>query len=492
MLKKKSIVIGSGFAGLSSACHLAFAGYEVTILEKNNEAGGRARVFADQGFVFDMGPSWYWMPEVFEKFFSSFGKKVSDFYQLKRLDPSYRIYWGKEDFWDVPASFQELLHLFENEEMGAGNKLISYLHQAEYKYKTGVDDLVYRPGLSIREFLDFRFLTGALKLDVFTSMQKHIQKFFKSEKLRRLMEFPVLFLGATAENTPALYSLMNYADIRLGTWYPMGGMHRIVEAMKELALELGVNFKFNEEVNRITVNDKKLITGVSSTNAHFKADVVIASADYRHIDQEVVPEHLRSYSHAYWDKRILAPSSLIFYLGVNKKLTGLQHHNLFFDEDFTNHAKEIYSNPQWPGKPLFYVSCPSVTDPGVAPVGNENLFVLIPVALDLMDTQEMREFYYDLVMKRLEQLTGQSIKEHVLFKRSYAHKDFIKDYHSFKGNAYGLANTLNQTAILKPSIRSKKIKNLFYAGQLTVPGPGVPPSLISGKVVADLISKTIH
>ncbi|MCC6684176.1 MAG: phytoene desaturase [Bacteroidia bacterium] len=488
---KKAIVIGSGFSGLSSACHLASKGYEVTVLEKNNQAGGRARVFSEKGFVFDMGPSWYWMPDVFEKFFNSFGKKVSDYYHLKRLDPSYRVYWGKEDFWDIPASFQELFQLFENEEKGSGTRLIHYLQQAEFKYKTGVDDLVYRPGLSVREFLDMRLLKGVVKLDVFTSMQKHIGRFFKSKKLNRIMEFPVLFLGATAQNTPALYSLMNYADIRLGTWYPMGGMHRIVEAMKELALELGVNFKFNEEVNQVTVNDEKWITGVGTPYAHYKADVVIASADYRHIDQKVIPEHLRSYTPAYWDKRVLAPSSLIFYLGVNKKLKGLQHHNLFFDEDFENHAKEIYSSPQWPGKPLFYVSCPSVTDASVAPAGNENLFVLIPVAPDLKDTEETREFYYDLVMKRMEEITGQSIREYVVFKRSYAHNDFIKDYHSFKGNAYGLANTLRQTAILKPSIRSKKIKNLFYAGQLTVPGPGVPPSLISGKVVADLIHETI-
>ena len=488
---KKAIVIGSGFSGLSSACHLASKGYEVTVLEKNTQAGGRARVFSEEGFVFDMGPSWYWMPDVFEKFFNSFGKKVSDYYHLKRLDPSYRVYWGKEDFWDIPASFQELFQLFENEEKGSGTRLIRYLQQAEYKYKTGVDDLVYRPGLSVREFLDMRLLKGVVKLDVFTSMQKHIRRFFKSKKLLRIMEFPVLFLGATAQNTPALYSLMNYADIRLGTWYPMGGMHRIVEAMKELALELGVNFKFNEEVNQVTVNNEKSITGVGTPTSHYEADVVIASADYRHIDQKVIPEHLRSYSSAYWDKRVLAPSSLIFYLGVNKKLKGLQHHNLFFDEDFENHAEEIYSSPQWPGKPLFYVSCPSVTDASVAPEGNENLFVLIPVAPDLKDTEETREFYYHLVMKRLEEITGQSIREHVVFKRSYAHNDFIKDYHSFKGNAYGLANTLRQTAILKPSIRSKKIKNLFYAGQLTVPGPGVPPSLISGKVVADLIHETI-
>ncbi|MBX7206220.1 MAG: phytoene desaturase, partial [Bacteroidia bacterium] len=249
---KKSIVIGSGFSGLSTACHLAAKGYEVTVLEKNSQAGGRARVFAEKGFVFDMGPSWYWMPDVFEKFFHSFGKKVSDYYHLQRLDPSYRVFWGKGDFWDIPASFQELFQLFEEEEKGSGDKLVAYLQQAEYKYKTGVDDLVYRPSLSIGEFLDIRLLKGVVKLDVFTSIQKHIGRFFKSEKLQMLMEFPILFLGATAENTPALYSLMNYADIRLGTWYPMGGMHRIVEAMQKLALELGVNFKFNEEVNQVT------------------------------------------------------------------------------------------------------------------------------------------------------------------------------------------------------------------------------------------------
>jgi phytoene desaturase len=298
------------------------------------------------------------------------------------------------------------------------------------------------------------------------------------------MEFPVLFLGALPQNTPALYSLMNYADMALGTWYPMGGMFKIVEGMAALAQAEGVDIRYNQEVQSFTTNQAQRIEQVVTATDTFEADVVVASADYHHVEQQLLPTSQRSYSAAYWQKRVMAPSSLIFYLGINKRLQKLQHHNLFFDEDFEPHAREIYETPRWPTNPLFYVSAPSQTDATVAPAGCENLFILIPVAPDLEDTPAIREKYYDLVLQRLEKLTGQSIREHVIFKRSYAHQDFITDYHAFKGNAYGLANTLWQTALLKPSLKSKKVKNLYYTGQLTVPGPGVPPSLISGQVVA--------
>jgi phytoene desaturase len=489
--KKRVVVIGAGFAGLSTACYLAKAGYRVTVLEKNDSAGGRARVFESNGFVFDMGPSWYWMPDVFEKFFADFGKNVSDYYQLLRLDPSYRVVFSKNDVWDIPADYSAFRNMLDAIEPGAALKCDAFLKEAAYKYEVGVNDLVYRPSQSLTEFFDWRLAKGVFRLDVFTSMSKHIRKYFKDPRIIELMEFPVLFLGATPQNTPALYSLMNFADIKLGTWYPMGGMHNIIKAMHSLAIELGVNFIFGEAAKGFDITGKDIISLRTNTNK-LNVDAVVASADYHHVDQQLLPKEYSNYTPEYWDSRVMAPSSLIFYLGVDRKLNNLQHHNLFFDEDFTQHAHQIYEDPAWPDKPLFYVSCPSKTDPTVAPEGMENLFVLVPVAPELHDSEEIREKYYHMVMERLEALTEQNIRQHVIYKRSYAHNNFVQDYHSFKGNAYGLANTLKQTAILKPSLKNKKLNNLFYSGQLTVPGPGVPPSIISGKVVAQQVHQMFN
>lgn len=487
-MAKKVIVIGAGFAGLAAASCLAKEGYSVTILEKNAIPGGRARKFEVEGFTFDMGPSWYWMPDVFEDYFAHFGKKPSDYYELKRLDPSYSVFFGKDEVMEVPAKMDELKAMFEKYEPGSSQKLEQFLAEAEYKYKVGMSDFVHKPSHSILEFADLRILQSMFKLQMFTSMDAHVRKLFKNEKLIELLSFPVLFLGATPEKTPAMYSLMNYADIALGTWYPMGGMHKIIEGMVALAEEQGVEIKLNQEVKKIYVR-KGQATKVITADQEYEADVVVGGADYHHVDQHLLDEPERNYSADYWDTRVMAPSSLLFYIGVDKKLKNLHHHNLFFDEDFTQHAVEIYEDPQWPSKPLFYVCVPSVTDPTVAPEGKENVFILIPLAPALEDTPEYRDKYFEIVMDRLEDLTGQNIREHIIYQRSFAHKEFIEDYHAFKGNAYGLANTLRQTAFLKPKLRSKKVKNLYYTGQLTTPGPGVPPSLISGQVVAKEIRK---
>lgn len=488
MHNKKALVIGSGFAGLSTAINLASKGFNVTVLEKNNTIGGRARQFSESGFTFDMGPSWYWMPDVFESFFNRFGKSVSDYYELIRLDPSYQVVYGKGEEMPIPANMIELESLFDSLEAGAGLRLRDFLKQAAYKYEVGINKLVYKPGRSLTEFASIKLLMDVIKMDVFQSMSKHVRKFFKHPKLIQLMEFPVLFLGALPENTPALYSLMNYADMSLGTWYPKGGMHKIVGAMGSLAEELGVSFLTDHEVTRIN-HSNGVAKSVNTNHGEISADVIIAGADYHHVETKLLDGNTRNYSDAYWDKRVMAPSSLLYYVGLDRKLDGLLHHNLFFDTDFGPHAQDIYTNPKWPEKPLFYASITSKTDSTVAPEGCENLFLLIPVAPGLEENEEIREKYFDMILKRIESYTEQNLRDHIVYKRSFAHRDFIKDYNSFKGNAYGLANTLTQTAILKPSLKSKKLKNLYYTGQLTVPGPGVPPSLISGIVVADQVEK---
>jgi phytoene desaturase len=482
------IVIGSGFAGLSAASFMAKAGWEVTVIEKNKTPGGRARQLKEHGFTFDMGPSWYWMPDVFESYFNKFGKKVADYYTLQRLDPSYRIYWPNGAT-DVPADFEQLQEVFEAAEPGSGVQLKKYLEEAKYKYEVGVNKLVYKPGRSIAEFLDWDTIKGVFRLDVFTSIRSHIQKHFKNPRLRQLMEFPVLFLGALPENTPALYSLMNYADIKGGTWYPQGGLYGVVNAMYQLALELDVKFCFEEDAKEIVIENsgaKRLVT----SRRTIEAAVIISGADYHFTETKLLPEKYRSYSAAYWSKRIMAPSCLMYYIGLNKKLKNVPHHLLFFDVPFEKHSKEIYENPQWPSEPLFYASVNSVTDPATAPPGCENIVLLIPVASGLQgDDEETREKYFSHIIGRMEKHTGQSISDAVIYKKTFSVSDFLYDYNSFRGNAYGLANTLMQTAVLKPSCKSKKVNNLFYTGQLTVPGPGVPPSLISGEVVAGQVLK---
>ena len=482
------IIIGSGFAGLSAATFMAKAGWDVTVVEKNSIPGGRARQLKEQGFTFDMGPSWYWMPDVFENYFKKFGRKVSDYYSLRRLDPSYRIYW-KDGYTDVPADYDAFKKMVDEFEPGAGVQLEKYLNEAKYKYDVGINKLVYKPGRSLTEFIDRDIFNGVFRLDIFTSIKKHIAKHFKDPRLRQLMEFPVLFLGALPENTPALYSLMNYADIKGGTWYPAGGMYSVVKAMHKLALELGVKFYFNEQAKQITIEDNMARSLVTDKGV-YETDVIISGADYHFTEEKLLPAEYRSYSKTYWDKRVMAPSCLLYFVGLNKKLKNVLHHSLFFDVPFEQHANEIYKKPKWPANPLFYASVNSMSDFSVAPGDCDSLVLLIPIASGLEDDSDaIREKYFQQVIQRMEKHTSQSILSSVVYKKTFSVSDFASEYNSFRGNAYGLANTLMQTAMFKPSCKSKKVKNLFYTGQLTVPGPGVPPCLISGEVVANEVTR---
>ncbi len=483
---KSVAIIGSGFSGLSAAAFIQKNGYQATIYEKNEQIGGRARSFRAKGYTFDMGPSWYWMPDVFERFYQSFGKTTSDLYQLKRLSPSYRVIFNEDEHVDLPSNKEELYELFESIEPGSAVHLKDFLQEAQYKYEVGINQFVMMPSLSFTEFLRADILKGFFKLQLVTSIESHIRSKFKSPKLRSILEFPSLFLGATPKKTPALYSLMNYADMELGTWYPMGGMAKIGEGMNSIAEELGVSIKTNSGVEKIEVSPSKK-GSIYVNGSKIEADAIISSADYHHTEQHLLNKTSQSYSEKYWDSRELAPSALIFYLGVNKKVKNLLHHNLFFDEDFNEHAKELYTTPKWPEKPLFYACVPSKTDPEVAPDGKENIFILIPLAADLKESEELKQKYLELVIKRMEKYTKDSIMEFIEYQRAFCVSDFKSEYNSFKGNAYGLANTLKQTAFLKPKIKSKRVNNLFYTGQLTVPGPGVPPAIISGEVVANYV-----
>ncbi|WP_111708354.1 phytoene desaturase family protein [Lutibacter citreus] len=482
---KKVIIIGSGFSSLSASCYLARKGYSVCVLEKNTTLGGRARKFEKDGFKFDMGPTWYWMPDVFEKFFNDFDKKPSDFYQLERLSPAYQVYFGKNDSITIPDTLKKIYKVFEQEEKGSSKYLKEFLDSAKFNYEVAINDLVYKPGESITELIN---LTTISKLNqFFTSISKTVRRKIKSHKLQQILEFPVLFLGAKPSNTPSFYNFMNYADFGLGTWHPKGGMFEVVNGFVNLAKSLGVEFLTEQNVEEIVV-DNGLVKGVISNNLFIESDIVISGADYHHTET-LLNEKYRVYSEKYWAKKTFAPSALLFYVGFDTKIKNVAHHTLFFDTSFDVHAKDIYDTPKWPKEPLFYASFSSITDNSFAPISKEAATFLIPLAPDLNDIPEVREEYFLKIINRLENLTGQKLKDKILFKESYCVNDFKRDYNSYKGNAYGMANTLFQTAFLRPKIKSGKVKNLFFTGQLTVPGPGVPPAIISGKIVSDMVIK---
>ena len=484
-MKKDIFIIGSGFSALAAACYLAKEGNNVTIFEKNSTIGGRARQLKKEGFTFDIGPTWYWMPDVFERFFGDFGKKPNDYYELIKLSPAYQVYFGIRDFVTIADNLNDIVKTFESIEKGSGAVLEKFMAEAKSNYDIAIKDLVYRPGVSPLELITTE---TALKVgQFFSNISKEVRKRFKNQNLVQILEFPVLFLGAKPQDTPAFYSFMNFADFGMGTWHPKNGMYSVILAMESLANELGVKIQTNANVEKIIVKHKKAV-GIKVNGQEQFCNVVLSGADYHHSESLLDREH-RTYSESYWDKKTFAPSSLLFYVGFDKKIENVEHHTLFFDVSFDKHAEAIYDKPSWPDEPLFYASFPSKTDDSAAPDGKEAGIFLIPLAPGINDTEEIREKYFNIIMNRFEKLTEQNVKNNIIFKESFCVNDFIKDYNSYKGNAYGMANTLLQTAFLRPKLKSKKVENLFFTGQLTVPGPGVPPSLISGKLVSELIKK---
>lgn len=484
-MKKKITIIGSGFSALAAASYLAKSGHDVSVFEKNDSIGGRARQLKSDGFTFDMGPSWYWMPDVFDRFFADFGKKTSDYYELVKLSPAYRVYYGVDDFIAIADNLPEIEATFEKIEKGSGKILHDFMMEAQSNYNIAIKDLVYRPGVSPLELVTME--TAKKVGQFFSNISKDVRKKFKNEQLIQILEFPVLFLGAKPSDTPSFYSFMNYADFGLGTWHPKTGMFDVVRAMESLARELGVKFQVNASIDKIIV-ENKTAKAVVVNGKRIDSDIVLSGADYHHTETLLDEEH-RAYSEKYWESRVFAPSSLLFYVGFDKKVENISHHALFFDVDFQQHAKDIYDEPRWPKEPLFYANFPSLTDKTAAPEGMESGFFLVPLAPGITDTEALREEYFDKIISRFENLTQQSVRKNIIFKRSFCKNDFVTEYNSYKGNAYGMANTLFQTAFLRPKLKSKKVENLFFTGQLTVPGPGVPPALISGKLVSDLINK---
>ncbi|QJR22795.1 Phytoene dehydrogenase [Brevinematales bacterium NS] len=487
-MAKKIVVIGGGYAGLSVAALLAKEGHEVALLEKNTELGGRARVWKTKGYVFDMGPSWYLMPEVFERYFGLFGKKVSDFYELKPLDPLYRIFFHKKEIVDIPANKEGILKAFASLEKEGDRKLVAYLKQAKYKYDIAMNEFLYKEYKNIFSFLNWKMITQGTQLHVFATLDRFVRKYFHDHRARKILEYAMVFLGNSPKNSPALYSIMSHVDLNLGVWYPMGGMGMLVEAMEKLCRQYGVAIHTGEEVTGFEYTGSR-ITSVRTHKGSYPAEIVVSSADYAHTERELLDSSHQTYSESYWQSRVMAPSMFIMYLGLGKRLKNLTHHNLYFSLDWDKHFDTIFKTPSWPQDPCFYLSCPSKTDPSVAPKGKENLFLLVPIAPGLVDNDEMRHQYADYALKHVEHVIGESITDAIEVKRIFTVSDYANDYHAFKGTALGMAHTLNQTAVFRPAHHSKRVPNLYYTGHYTHPGVGVPMVLIAAEIVSGLIKE---
>jgi phytoene desaturase len=490
---KHAVVVGAGFGGLSAAGYLRKSGYKVTVLEKNSWVGGRARVLRRDGFRFDMGPSWYWMPEQHDRWFADMGSSREEHYPMDRVDPSYRVYFGsivddeQRNVVDVPADFEGAKRVFESYEPGAGRRLEEFVRQGRRKFEFAVDHFIYKNYRTIFDMANATTLKNLSTLNLFSSYRSMIDSYFTHPYLKRILEFPVVFLGSFAGSTPAVYTLMNYIDFGLGTWYPRGGFGQVVSAMRAVDEELGVRFQFDSEVTGFDIEEGTVRAVIVGDSTRLEADVVVVNADYPHVELNLLPKRWRSIPENRWTRKSLAPAVLNYYIGFTKKLDGFSHHTFFFDADWNSHFRDVYQHPRWPEEPLFYLHIPSITDPTCAPDGYEAVFLLIPIAPGLEDTQRTRHRYLELALDRMEERSGERLRDSIHFAESYSINDFKRDYNAYKGTAFGLGQTLLQTAYFRPGNRSSKVRNLYYAGHYTIPGTGTTMSMISGKVVTDRI-----
>lgn len=486
-MAKRVVIIGAGYAGLSLGCLLRQAGYPVTILEKNSTVGGRARLWTDKGYSFDMGPSWYLMPEVFDHFFELFRKKTSDYYALDKLATYYKVFFEGEAAVKVTSDPEQNRRLFASFEADGDKKLDSYLEKARYKYEIAMKEFLYKEYSSLFSFFNWRVMTEGLKLDLFASLEQFTKKFFHDHRARKILEYAMVFLGTSPKDAPALYSIMSHVDLTAGVWFPRGGMNAVAEGLARLFVELGGEIRTGQEVQEVVVEGGRA-TGVRSASGLVSADLVINCADYHHGETKLLPERYQTYKQKFWQRQTLAPSMFIVYIGVKKPLD-LEHHNLYFSRHWNEHFDKIFKRPAWPSNPCFYLSAITKTDPAMAPAGRENLFLLVPVAPGLTQTDAERQARLKEYLDHVEQVIGQKFQDDIEVLRVYDQQDFIRDYNAYQGTALGLAHTLFQTAAFRPAHRSKKVKNLFYSGQYTHPGVGVPMTLISSEVVFAEIMK---
>ncbi|PSP54349.1 phytoene desaturase [Halobacteriales archaeon QS_1_67_19] len=492
------VVVGSGFGGLSAACYLADAGADVTVVEQNDQLGGRASVLERDGFRFDMGPSWYLMPDVFERFFEHFDRHPEEYYGLDHLDPHYEIFFKDDDEVTISADREATKELFEEYEDGAGEALDAYLAEAEETYEIGMEHFVYTDRPRFRDYVDWDVVRHARGLTFLGSMQDHVADYFDHPKLRQIMQYTLVFLGGSPKNTPALYNLMSHVDFNLGVYYPEGGMGGVVDGIAEMGSELGVEYRTGSAVEAIrgTAGDFRVEISEAGTASDgerrspeqfLRADFVVSDADYAHTEQELLAPEDRQYDADYWDSRTYAPSAFLLYLGVEGDVDPLEHHTLVLSTDWHEHFDQIFEDPAWPDDPAYYLCVPSETDETVAPEGHSNLFALVPIAPGLDDDPENRQQYRDFLLDDIAENTGVELRDRIVVEERFCVSDFAARYNAFEGSALGLAHTLRQTGPLRPGHRSSAVDGLYFTGSYTTPGIGVPMCLISGQHTADAL-----
>lgn len=488
---KKIIIIGAGFGGLSAGALLAKDGHEVHVFEKNEQAGGRASVLEEDGFRFDMGPSWYMMPDVFEKFFAEFGKKSSDYYALSALKPQYRVYWSDGTKIDISGNIEKDKKMLEKFEPGFSAQFDKYLQESQQKYEIAINSVLYKNMDSPLDLMSLEMAKNGRHMGIFSPMHKYISRFFKHPKIQQLLEYNLVFLGCSPHNAPSLFSLMTHVDFNLGVWYPTGGIGKVVEAFEKIGKEHGVQFHYNKPVEKILVDGNKT-SGIVVDGKIIEADIVISNGDYWFTENLLSDQTKRTYSQSYWEKKTMTPSAFLLYLGVKGKLPKLEHHTLYFGDSWEGHFKDVFEHKRWPLDPSIYINKTSQNDPTVAPKNHENLMVLVPISAGIEETPLWREQYAKYIISFIEEKMDMKLSDKIVYKKIFSVSDFETRYNSYKGNALGgLAHTFFQSAVWRPSNKSKNLSNLFFAGANTVPGIGVPPAIISGHLVRDRVRKML-
>ena len=472
-------VVGGGIGGLSAACYLADDGADVTVVERHERLGGVANRIERDGYTFDTGPSWYLQPEVFERFFGQFGHEPGDFYDLDFLDPKYRVFWTDGDRVTVPADREGVREVFESYEDGAGEALDEYLERAREAYDLGMERFVYEDRARLRDMLDLDVVRSGRALPLLRTMDDHVKRYVDHPKLRQLLEYTLVFLGGSPYNTPALYSMLSWADHGLGVAHPEGGMYSVVQALEELGSELGVEYRTDTEVH--AVRGERGAFTIETDGGPVAADLVVCNAPPAAADRELLPpgERLRDD----WDDATFAPSAFMLYLGVEGDVDPLAHHSLVFPTDWDDHFDAIFEDPRWPTDPAYYLSVPSQTDDTVAPEGGNTVVVLVPIAPGLDDGPEAREQYRDAVLDSLATDTGVDLRDRIVVEAEACVSEFARRYDRPQGTALGLAHTLRQTGPLRPAHRAGP-DGFYLVGADTTPGIGVPMCLISGEHTA--------
>lgn len=486
----KVVVIGGGFAGLSAAAFLAKQGCDVVLLEKNKTLGGRARVLHKKGFRFDMGPSWYMMPEVFERFFKHFGKTVADYYQLEQLHPRYQVFFDDKTSLVMSEKLEDNANVFETQEAGAKEKLKEFIEKLRVPYQTSIGKFIYLDIWSVRSWLNFHNVRELFplifSLRLWESWHDFVGRFFKNEKLQKIMSFPAVFLGGSPFNTPSIYAVLAWADFQGGAWYPKGGMGAVVEAVIQTAREQGVRILPESDVDRIDLIDGKVV-GVTANKQFYQADVVVGACDLANLETKLLPQQYQTWDASYWKKATLSISSMLVYIGLNTRLSKVAHHNMYFSKNWKQNFSEIFEHNTLSADPSFYISVRSMSDRSIVPKNSEEIVLLVPMGSGTVVTKEQLETYADEAIAKTEELLGEPIKKHIVVKEVYGPEQFAQDYHAFQGTALGLAHTFSQSLWLRPNVKSAKVNGLYYAGQYTNPGVGVPTALVSGELVASII-----